>query len=104
MLPDAADADADMNADRTGFDFVLMNANVALDENHIPVFVVPGLLTRAGQHSTDMQTGTGMQSGIMQTFLLWIIFGSLFSRSIVFETVRSGDYLTSSLQKISTEN
>ena len=73
MLPDAADADADMNADRTGFDFVLMNANVALDENHIPVFVVPGLLTRAGQHSTDMQTG--MQTGI---------FGSLdlYSRSI----------------------
>ena len=79
MLPDAADADADMNADRTGFDFVLMNANVALDENHIPVFVVPGLLTRAGQHSTDMQTGmqTGMQSGIMQTFLLFILIRSL---------------------------
>ena len=50
MLPDAANADADMNADRTGFDFVLMNANVPLDENHIPVFVVPGLLTWAGQH------------------------------------------------------
>ena len=79
MLPDAANADADMNADRTGFDFVLMNANVALDENHIPVFVVPGLLTWAGQHSTDMQTGmqTEMQKG-MQTFLLFnsTIFGS----------------------------